>query len=405
MNVLMICRYYYPHIGGNENQCRQLSEGLAKRGIKVVVVTDRYTRRLPREERRKNVRVLRATSLTWLTYLEYNAEEKSSAQQMMNDHRARIEALLAAAVAAVKRVYFTVNEWVLLCAILWLVLRNRKSDTIIHVHQSHWLTLPGYFVSRLFGNPLIVKEAGLNGIDEIKKLPVARFWAKGIRRHACYVAVSTIIEESLVARGISANRVKLIYNGIDIPPKWKNPAGGRVIFVGNYWQGRIKGLDVLLEAWHIVEASIHSLQLIIIGGGDFSPYQRIIDDHSLKRVFKYGLCQNVLELLYASDLYVLPSRSEGMSNSLLEAASIGMPCISTDVSGASEILNHGHTGLIVPKEDPRALADAICMYMTDRRQALLAGKGARVNITTHFSMEKIVLAYEVYYRQLLKVRI
>ena len=124
-----------------------------------------------------------------------------------------------------------------------------------------------------------------------------------------------------------------------------------------------------------------------------------------KSVVFCGVSKQVLKDISKSEIFVLSSDYEGIPNALLEAMSIGLPCVSTDCSpgGARMLINSGENGLIVPCGDASALADAICKMIEDRDFAIKCGKEA-LKVRERFSKEKILDAWENYLAKVAKSR-
>ncbi len=130
------------------------------------------------------------------------------------------------------------------------------------------------------------------------------------------------------------------------------------IFLGRNLSDRIKGLDVLCDAIGRLPAT-SKLRVALVGGGDLSvaadelsPPDRVTLRQAVPR-------SDVPGVLHASDLYIQPSRLEGLGISIIEAMAAGLPVIASRVGGIPEAVVHGLTGILVPPEDPQALADAI----------------------------------------------
>jgi len=101
------------------------------------------------------------------------------------------------------------------------------------------------------------------------------------------------------------------------------------------------------------------------------------------------------------DLFVLPSLAEGISNTLLEAMSSGLPVVATDVGGNPELVDDGRTGRLVPPADPQALAAAIREYVMDPEMAKRQGAAARRLAEQHFGLDVMVKSYMDLYDRLL----
>jgi len=101
------------------------------------------------------------------------------------------------------------------------------------------------------------------------------------------------------------------------------------------------------------------------------------------------------------DVFVLPSRAEGISNTILEAMACGLPVIATRVGGNVELVIEGETGLLVPAGDSAALADALARYVEDGRMLRQHGQAARKRAEAEFSIDGMVARYAQLYESLL----
>jgi glycosyltransferase involved in cell wall biosynthesis len=110
-----------------------------------------------------------------------------------------------------------------------------------------------------------------------------------------------------------------------------------------------------------------------------------------------GRSDNILEDISHSEIFVLSSDYEGIPNSLLEAMSLGLPCVSTDCSpgGARMLIKDGENGLLVPRGDEDALASAILRMIEDRDFAVSCGKRA-AEVRERFALPVILSAWEKY---------
>lgn len=215
-----------------------------------------------------------------------------------------------------------------------------------------------------------------------------------VRRHAIEVD------------GVAPERVETIYNGLDLA-QWSGQAGPRreggpvITTVGNL--RRIKGHDVLIDAAAIVCRQTPGARFTI-GGEVLEPEYFVALQQQVARLglgTNVGFVGGVRDLsrhLAGADLFVLPSRSEGFSNAILEAMAASLPVVATDVGGNAEAVRSGITGLIVPPENAEALARAMLEILSDpqRRAAMgAAGKTAVAQkFTTDAMMRGIVGVYD-----------
>jgi glycosyltransferase involved in cell wall biosynthesis len=140
-----------------------------------------------------------------------------------------------------------------------------------------------------------------------------------------------------------------------------------------------KGYDVLLDAAAVVKERDLPIRFISVGRGP-------LEDQMHRRCAELGLDEHVrflgerddvLELLVASDVFVLASRQEGLPVVLMEATSVGIPIVATAVGGVPQVITDGVEGLLVPPGQPAQLADALCRVASDPDLARRLGEGSR----------------------------
>ena len=168
------------------------------------------------------------------------------------------------------------------------------------------------------------------------------------------------------------------------------------------YHGRIdiyrKGLDLLLQAWEQIrdQADPQDLLLLIIGSGqDGAELRQRLDTLALPNIRwidRYETDRTIMRCyLSAADLYVLPSRNEGFPVAPLEAMACNLPVIGSDIPAMSNIIEHGSAsgGVIVPREDPRALAETIQKLLGNPEFRRELGLSARRNVKGRFSIESV----------------
>lgn len=115
-----------------------------------------------------------------------------------------------------------------------------------------------------------------------------------------------------------------------------------------------------------------------------------------------GERKDVPDLLNAADLFILPSRMEGLSLALIEAHAAGMPSLVTDVGGNAEIVVDGETGLVVPSQNPPALAGGLAGLLADPRRLRRMGEAARRRYESRFTVSHMAEATLAVYRRALE---
>ncbi len=221
------------------------------------------------------------------------------------------------------------------------------------------------------------------------------------------IAVSEEVRQHCVTVDrIESSRVLTIYNGLDLAD-WKmvstpaKPPGDVLIAtVGNI--RRVKGHDVFVRAAALIAAQLPHVSFSIAGDvlepDYFAELQKLICELNLSDRFHFaGRVTDLQKHLSAADIFVLPSRSEGFSNAIVEAMAASLPVVATDVGGNAEAVQDGVSGLIVPSEDVAALSAAITRLLSDpvkAREMGAAGKKlAAEKFTTDAMMHQITLVY------------
>jgi glycosyltransferase involved in cell wall biosynthesis len=285
---------------------------------------------------------------------------------------------------------------------LWL---RRKQFDIIHVHMMEWPAFVAVRIGRLLNKPVVIKDSTMNGIFNILRYPGGAKKQKDIARYAHCVAMTCMIKENYLKAGVPSDHITTIPNGIHIEPRpdTNKVWGQRVIFVGNLTQQPAKGIDILLNAWRTVVEQYSKATLQIVGSGDLHTYRAYADAKGIGSSVNFmGRQQNVRQLLLDADIFVLPSRREGMSNALMEAMMCSMPVVATNVSGSQDLITHNESGLLVPSADSSKLSEAIITMLRDPERAIAMGKKAYESVKEKCNMETVALKYIGLYNQILE---
>jgi sugar transferase (PEP-CTERM/EpsH1 system associated) len=236
-----------------------------------------------------------------------------------------------------------------------------------------------------------------------------------------FIAVSQDLESWLVNTvGVAPGRVSQIYSGVDSvrfcprggTPSATGPDGfftQDAIVVGSVGRmAAVKDFPNLVRAFQLMlerePAARARLRLLIVGEG-------IHRQTCIEMVQRSGLADlawfpgeraDIAELMRAMDIFVLPSLGEGISNTILEAMSTGLPVVATRVGGNVELIREGVTGKLVPPGEPERLAEALLDYY--RRPELLHhhGETARRLIESSFAMQAMTAGYVEVYDKVLR---
>lgn len=233
------------------------------------------------------------------------------------------------------------------------------------------------------------------------------------------LANSLAVKRWLVSLGLNENHIEVIPNGIAMsgPPARllefpvRNELGISpevpLITVISRLNPK-KGLEYFLRAAVQVVHRFPGARLLIVGGSD-PAYRSSLEKlaHDLKLADKVtftGERNDVRAILSEVTLAVLPSLSEGLSNSLLEAMAAGIPVVATNVGGNPEVVQDGKTGFLVDAADAEALGDAMIRIIESPELARRFGDAAYQRVVTHFSLRSAVRRTQDLYTALLEQR-
>jgi len=159
----------------------------------------------------------------------------------------------------------------------------------------------------------------------------------------------------------------------------------------------LKGFDLLIKAFKIIENQYKDWQLIIFGEGkDRDNLENLIQELKLdKRVILAGRVENPREIIVDADIFVLSSLEEGFPNVLLEAMSVGLPCVSFDCDyGPREIIDDRKNGILVEPKNIKALSDALVKLIKDKSLREKLGKNAKEKVSREFNIYKVMSHWE-----------
>ncbi|MCC6610746.1 MAG: TIGR03088 family PEP-CTERM/XrtA system glycosyltransferase [Burkholderiales bacterium] len=238
-----------------------------------------------------------------------------------------------------------------------------------------------------------------------------------------YVALSQHLQDYLSRRiGIRPERIAQIYNGVDAT-RFSRPGDGRPAISGcpfsgaGLWLvGTVGRMEAVKDPANLARAFVRAierdptartrLRLVMVGDGtQKAEVEHILGQAGLAELaWLPGERDDVPEILRGLDCFVLPSRAEGVSNTILEAMSSGLPVVATRVGGNAELVEDRLTGRLVPPADGEALATRILDYSHHPDVARRHGKAGRNRVERQFSLDRMVAEYDRLYRHLLQRR-
>jgi glycosyltransferase involved in cell wall biosynthesis len=286
-------------------------------------------------------------------------------------------------------------------------LRTRPHD-ILHAHDGRaqtwaWLASAGMPVRRVASR-------------RVTFLP-ADSWSYRLKyTRTCHavIAISEYIRQLILRAGVPEGKIELIPDGIEIPlevsdarkraearRRWGLGENEFVLgHLGAFTQE--KGQDVALEAFALLAARLPEARLLLAGDGPTRTSPQIAGQlaRAANRAPLCGEIENLDEFFPALDLFLMPSRAEGLGSAALHAMAHGLPVIASRVGGLPEIVVEGETGWLVPADSPGALAEAILSAQADRERLRQFGMKARER-ARQFSTDIMLDRTEALYRRLL----
>ncbi len=233
-----------------------------------------------------------------------------------------------------------------------------------------------------------------------------------------WIACSEAVKQDLVAfDGLPPEEIEVLHYGIDhlrfspAPDKGAAraakglPTDGPLLGIVSRLAGN-KGHLALVRAMASVVKRFSEATLLVAGTGKMEAQIRAeVDRLGLKeRVRFLGRRRDVPELLGLLDIFLLPSRDDPFPVALLEAAAAGLPVVTTESGGNPESVWHGETGLVVPVDDPEALAEAIGTVLENPEQARRWGQAGRAKIERLHTARVMMDRLEALYRRLTAAR-
>ena len=380
VRVLMISPQYRPILGGYERAAERLSLALTDRGHSVCVLAERRDPAWPRQEYLGGVTLLR----WWCLY------------------RPHLH-ILSSVIGLVAK----------------LLSIGRRYD-VWHVHQYGVHAMVTVICGKLIGRPVVMKltSSSYQGLSMmVAKSRMPRLMAATLRRLDAVVALTRETEMEAIDFGIPVSRIHCFGNGVDtaifVPPTsvdktnikktlGLNCLGGLVLFVGRLDEA--KNPLGLLHAWKESLGELNDYwKLVLIGDGParFSVQSFIMDHNLSDQVLLAGQRDDIELWMKAADIFVLPSRREGLSNALLEAMACGLPVVATRVSGVTELVEEAGAGLVVIIDDMTEFSRAIVRLARDTDLRITMGTQARRAVKSRYSINNVAANHEALYHHLL----
>jgi len=408
LKLALVTRRYPPLIGGAEKVLSYLASELAALGADVTVLTSRA----PGSEQAGQEQ------------LPMDAESPVTREHTLGRGRLTVLRL------ETSRLRFWGT---------WLYMRNLRRwfrENSVDLAYVSMLKHDAYAVigaGEESGFPVILRPEGAGATGDVAWQSWGNFGrliGLRCRRAAAFIAISAAVEKELEQawrtgtlrsswllaashRTPVSPRIVAIPNGVPIPERaWSTRSdwreSPRTVFLGRL--APEKGLDTLIHAWPSVRQAYPNARLILIGDG---PERANLEAGICKLGLTLGPGQTVespgavldtTATLREADLFVLPSREEGMSIALLEAMALGVPLVASAIPGNCRLVTDFVEGRLVPPDDPETLARIIIEQWDNFDRAVEMGRAARSRVEREFSIQAVARKHLALFHEILHER-
>ncbi len=372
MKLIMVADQYPPTVGGAERQAHKLSVALVERGHDVRVLTGRWQREMAPREVLDGVEVERLNTMLRMGGIR---GVRKFAEDLF--HRAVAHRL-----------------------------RDLAGDAdVFHSHALRRAAYAALQVGMETGVPVLAKERSGGSGNSFRTL--AAVHRGGIMEdyflsHLRHVVVlNSQAQREYEGFGFKDLEIHRMVNGVSVgdqTPVWQPTDPPHLLFLGRVHDE--KGARPLLEAFALIKDELPELRMRVCGDGPgLAPLRARISELDLAdRVETPGSTLQPLAELAMATAVVLPSHTEGMSNTLLEALAVGTPVVASAVPGNAEVL--GELGWLVPRVEPADLAQGLREVMASTEERVRRSSAQRQLAHDRYSMQAVAADYEALYERL-----
>lgn len=379
MKLLMIIGQYYPIAGGAEKECQKLSRRLVQEGMTVSVLTQ-SCEGMPDYEVIDGIPVYR---------------------KMRGWH---------------------LFEYTYMLSVLWFLLKHIRQYDVVQCFGLYLFIPPVALIRCLFNKRAIARIEGPGDSGDfrrIRKLKCGNLILSSTKMLDRIISISGEICRELEENGIPEQSIVSIPNSVDVVYFQPGENGSTkkmrsILFIGRLADE--KGVHYLIRAVEKLKKKVDGITLFIVGEG---PLRRELEELSrhlnvMDETAFVGHTDSVLSYYQEADIFVLPSLSEGLPLTLLEALSCGLPVVASAVGGSREILDPqqgeetipksdyriGEHGLLVNPEDDDGLASAVLRLLHDRVLSDTLRKKARSYVKQRYGVDRVISKYRALYSEL-----
>jgi glycosyltransferase involved in cell wall biosynthesis len=277
---------------------------------------------------------------------------------------------------------------------------KEKQIDVVHAH-CFYTNIFGMTGAFLAGIPARITSKGETGL----RTPMQKLAERmSFRLSHRVIANCLVVQNQLIREGVNPKRIIQHYNGLDLErmkvdkslsqsvarAMFRLPQNDRrfVTIVANL-RNPVKDYPMFLRAAARVRAVVPDAAFVIAGEGELMPgLKQLTSELGIAEdVHFIGRCDDVASLLFASNVGVLSSKSEGFANAILEYMAAGLPVVATDVGGVREAIVEGETGYIVPSGDDEQMAKRIIQVLANDETARVMGARNKSIAAAKFSKD------------------
>ena len=376
LRILLSTFWEYPHAGGLSSYLTAVKAGLEKRGHRVAIV---HPERFDRGEMRSA-----------------RGRAKVEVERFLQDRYRRVNKHIASNLESMLAYEALLSE------------RDLEKYDVFHAQDRYTANALGR-LNQSYGKPMFFTPHGLMTHKRVKQNVIKQgsdeeAYFLQIDRRAVEVAdkvvmLSETFRPVLTNLGAAGGKLETIYTGIEFKPGSKNTREDRLVISCVSRLTPRKGHAVLLQALHMIRDHLKDVQVNIVGDGEMrGELERLAEKLGLRRVSFLGHRDDVARILSSSDIYVLPTTSDSLPISVIEAMFAGKAIVSTRCGGIPELIQNQKTGLLAEPGNVKELADCLLLLVRDRRLLKQLGSNAQDFARTHLTVEKMAAEIERVYR-------
>lgn len=360
-HILLIIPRYAPFWGGTELRMRIIAEALSDRGFRFTVLTRRLKWTLPATEDMGGIHVVRLP-------------------------------------APLPLFRFFARRW---------IARHAGDIDLIHSFRLDKTGMIGAWAAEHCALPHLA-EAITNEAEKMLLSEAGRDALQRIALSGIIHALSAGTATALTAGGIAGEKLWLRGNAVDttLYHPGTQPQNGPLTVLCCGRIERQKGSDTLIAAWKALPAQIRAkARLMLVGTGKWEGRLRAEAAGDSSIIFAGAKAKSQMPALYRSaQIYVQPSRFEGMSNAILEAMACGLPILSTSIGANRGVIENGVNGILVPPDDAAALCTELTRLIEDASLRATLRQGARAKAESHFDLPHLFDDFAACYRRIARSR-